>query len=62
MTSAMPPAGSSRRLPRALEDDLSIREAVRSFIRSLGPRCETFATAAERLRAYGLTTRFEIHE
>jgi FixJ family two-component response regulator len=32
-----------------LDDDLSVREAVRSLIRSAGLRCETFATAAELL-------------
>jgi FixJ family two-component response regulator len=33
-----------------LDDDLSVREALRSLIRSVGLRCETFATAAEFLR------------
>jgi FixJ family two-component response regulator len=33
-----------------LDDDLSVREALRSLIRSVGLRCETFATAAELLR------------
>jgi FixJ family two-component response regulator len=32
-----------------LDDDLSVREALRSLIRSVGLRCETFATAAELL-------------
>jgi FixJ family two-component response regulator len=33
-----------------LDDDLSVREALRSLIRSVGLRCETFASAAEFLR------------
>jgi FixJ family two-component response regulator len=33
-----------------LDDDLSVREALRSLIRSVGLRCETFATTAEFLR------------
>jgi FixJ family two-component response regulator len=33
-----------------LDDDLSVREALRSLIRSVGLRCETFATPAEFLR------------
>ncbi|HEY2067903.1 MAG TPA: response regulator [Gemmatimonadaceae bacterium] len=33
-----------------VDDDLSVREALRSLIRSAGLRCETFATAAELLR------------
>jgi FixJ family two-component response regulator len=33
-----------------LDDDLSVREALRSLFRSVGLRCETFATAAEFLR------------
>jgi FixJ family two-component response regulator len=33
-----------------LDDDLSVREALRSLIRSVGLRCETFATIAEFLR------------
>jgi FixJ family two-component response regulator len=33
-----------------LDDDLSVREALRSLIRSVGVRCETFASAAEFLR------------
>jgi FixJ family two-component response regulator len=33
-----------------LDDDLSVREALRSLIRSVGLRCETFATAADFLR------------
>jgi FixJ family two-component response regulator len=33
-----------------LDDDLSVREAVRSLIRSVGLRCETFASVAEFLR------------
>lgn len=33
-----------------LDDDISVREALRSLIRSVGLRCETFATAAEFLR------------
>jgi FixJ family two-component response regulator len=33
-----------------LDDDLSVREALRSLIRSVGLRCETFATASEFLR------------
>jgi FixJ family two-component response regulator len=33
-----------------LDDDLSVREAVRSLIRSAGLRCETFASVAEFLR------------
>src|SRR5437588_7160 len=32
-----------------LDDDLSVREALRSLIRSVGPHCETFAPADERL-------------
>jgi FixJ family two-component response regulator len=32
-----------------LDDDLSVREALRSLIRSVGLRCETFASAAEFL-------------
>ena len=32
-----------------VDDDISVREALRSFIRSVGLRCETFATAAEFL-------------
>jgi FixJ family two-component response regulator len=32
-----------------VDDDLSVREALRSFIRSVGMRCETFATAADFL-------------
>jgi FixJ family two-component response regulator len=32
-----------------LDDDLSVREALRSLIRSVGLRCETFATADELL-------------
>ncbi|MDB4874319.1 MAG: putative two-component response regulator [Gemmatimonadetes bacterium] len=30
-----------------VDDDLSVREALRSLIRSVGLRCETFASAAE---------------
>src|SRR3981081_953947 len=33
-----------------LDDDLSVREALRSLIRSVGLRCETFSSAAEFLR------------
>lgn len=33
-----------------VDDDLSVREALRSLIRSVGLRCETFASAAEFLR------------
>jgi FixJ family two-component response regulator len=33
-----------------LDDDLSVREALRSLIRSVGLRCETFASATEFLR------------
>ncbi|MDB4884522.1 MAG: nodW [Gemmatimonadetes bacterium] len=33
-----------------LDDDISVREALRSLIRSVGLRCETFATPAEFLR------------
>src|SRR2546423_10636442 len=33
-----------------VDDDLSVREALRSLIRSAGLRCETFATAADFLR------------
>jgi FixJ family two-component response regulator len=33
-----------------LDDDISVREALRSLIRSVGLRCETFATAAEFMR------------
>ena len=33
-----------------LDDDLSVREALRSLIRSVGLRCETFATADDFLR------------
>lgn len=33
-----------------VDDDLSVREALRSLVRSVGLRCETFATAAEFLR------------
>jgi FixJ family two-component response regulator len=32
-----------------VDDDISVREALRSLIRSAGLRCETFATAAEFL-------------
>ena len=32
-----------------LDDDLSVREALRSLIRSVGLRCETFASATEFL-------------
>jgi FixJ family two-component response regulator len=32
-----------------VDDDLSVREALRSLIRSVGLRCETFASAAEFL-------------
>jgi FixJ family two-component response regulator len=32
-----------------VDDDISVREALRSLIRSVGLRCETFATAAEFL-------------
>src|SRR3979409_2338543 len=31
------------------DDDISVREALRSLIRSAGLRCETFATTAEFL-------------
>ena len=34
-----------------VDDDLSVREALRSLIRSVGLRCETFASAAEFLRS-----------
>jgi FixJ family two-component response regulator len=43
----MPPSGAT---VFVLDDDLSVREALRSLIRSVGLRCETFATAAEFLR------------
>jgi FixJ family two-component response regulator len=33
-----------------VDDDLSVRDALRSLIRSVGLRCETFASAAEFLR------------
>jgi FixJ family two-component response regulator len=33
-----------------LDDDISVREALRSLIRSVGLRCETFATAADFMR------------
>ena len=33
-----------------VDDDLSVREALRSLIRSVGLRCETFASADEFLR------------
>ena len=33
-----------------LDDDLSVREALRSLIRSVGLRCETFASVGEFLR------------
>ncbi|HEY2026879.1 MAG TPA: response regulator [Gemmatimonadaceae bacterium] len=33
-----------------VDDDLSVREALRSLIRSAGMRCDTFATAADFLR------------
>ncbi|MDB4900402.1 MAG: nodW [Gemmatimonadetes bacterium] len=33
-----------------LDDDISVREALRSLIRSVGLRCETFATAADFVR------------
>ncbi|HKG94667.1 MAG TPA: response regulator [Gemmatimonadaceae bacterium] len=33
-----------------VDDDLPVREALRSLIRSVGLRCETFASAAEFLR------------
>lgn len=33
-----------------LDDDISVREALRSLIRSVGLRCETFATVADFLR------------
>jgi FixJ family two-component response regulator len=33
-----------------VDDDLSVREALRSLIRSIGLRCETFASGAEFLR------------
>jgi FixJ family two-component response regulator len=33
-----------------VDDDLSVREALRSLIRSTGLRCETFASGAEFLR------------
>jgi len=33
-----------------VDDDLSVREALRSLIRSVGLRCETFASAVEFLR------------
>ena len=33
-----------------VDDDLSVREALRSLIRSVGLRCETFATGADFLR------------
>jgi len=33
-----------------VDDDLSVREALRSLIRSVGLRCETFSSAAEFLR------------
>ena len=33
-----------------VDDDLSVREALRSLIRSVGLRCETFASAAEFMR------------
>jgi FixJ family two-component response regulator len=33
-----------------VDDDLSVREALRSLIRSVGLRCETFASTAEFLR------------
>jgi RNA polymerase sigma factor (sigma-70 family) len=33
-----------------VDDDLSVREALRSLILSVGLRCETFASAAEFLR------------
>ena len=33
-----------------VDDDLSVREALRGLIRSVGLRCETFASAAEFLR------------
>jgi FixJ family two-component response regulator len=33
-----------------VDDDLSVREALRSLIRSVGLRCETFATGTEFLR------------
>ncbi|HJU66720.1 MAG TPA: response regulator [Gemmatimonadaceae bacterium] len=33
-----------------VDDDLSVREALRSMIRSVGLRCETFASAREFLR------------
>jgi FixJ family two-component response regulator len=33
-----------------LDDDLSVREALRSLIRSVGLRCETFASTTEFLR------------
>jgi FixJ family two-component response regulator len=32
-----------------VDDDISVREALRSLIRSVGLRCETFATAADFL-------------
>jgi RNA polymerase sigma factor (sigma-70 family) len=33
-----------------VDDDLAVREALRGLIRSIGIRCETFASAAEFLR------------
>jgi FixJ family two-component response regulator len=33
-----------------VDDELPVREAVRSFVRSVGLRCETFASAGEFLR------------
>jgi FixJ family two-component response regulator len=34
-----------------VDDDLSVREALRSLIRSVGVRCETFESAGEFLRS-----------
>jgi FixJ family two-component response regulator len=40
---------TERPIVYVVDDDLSVREALRSLIRSVGLRCETFASAAEFL-------------
>lgn len=41
---------SSNAVVFVVDDDLSVREALRTLIRSVGLRCETFESAAELLR------------
>jgi RNA polymerase sigma factor (sigma-70 family) len=49
---SIPRAGmhTSNQVVFVVDDDLPVREALRSLVRSMGLQCETFASAAEFLR------------